>query len=188
MTNASKCIDLFSAMILLAAIGRVGSVAQLQHPMVGPAPELVRQICLANDFQPDSILASPMAGEIGLQSAERWVLDPSATVLLCGGLDARPGKADVDDDADGVVDNASELGAMYSDDVCLAPTDHGYTYALQSEACKVISRGAYVAENAKKTRKEQPHRIKLIGQQGGKRWERLVLQGDGKVNIPDGSL
>jgi hypothetical protein len=121
------------------------------------------------------MLASPIAIEMGLHSVEPFVFDPTAAVLLCPGVDARPGIADVDDDADGVVDNASELGAMYSDDVCLAPSDDGYEQALQSEPCKVISRGAYVAQEANESLDERPSRLVLSGECDGRRWERLVV-------------
>ena len=101
------------------------------------------------------------------------MFDPSAEVVLGPGDDLRPGKASVDDDADGVVDNSSELGAMYSDDVCLAPTDDGYSRALASDACKVISRGAYVLDNGKSD--DRPSRLVLSGRANGRDWQRMVV-------------
>jgi hypothetical protein len=51
------------------------------------------------------------------------VWDPQAPVVGHPGLDGQPGIKNVDDDADGIVDDASELGALNSDDIVLAPGD-----------------------------------------------------------------
>ena len=73
--------------------------------------------------------------------------DPDAPVFVTAGADERPGQAGFDDDQDGVLDNPSELGAVFSDDATLAPTDPGYAAAAAETApllARVISRGAYV--------------------------------------------
>jgi hypothetical protein len=51
------------------------------------------------------------------------VWDPQAPIVGHPGLDGAPGILNVDDDADGVVDDFSELGTLGSDDIVLAPGD-----------------------------------------------------------------
>jgi hypothetical protein len=46
------------------------------------------------------------------------VFDPDALVIIDPGPDGLPGRANVDDGGNGVVDERSELGATGSDDVC----------------------------------------------------------------------
>jgi hypothetical protein len=69
--------------------------------------------------------------------------DPTARVRLLPGMDGKPGTADFDDNANGVIDDAGELGATFSDDLCIVE-------ASQSEPSKiepsiVLQRGAYVS-------------------------------------------
>lgn len=51
------------------------------------------------------------------------VWDPQAPIVGHPGPDGLPGIATVDDDLDGTIDNFSELGALNSDDIVLAPGD-----------------------------------------------------------------
>ena len=164
---------LLIVLVLTAALARGWLLVGSTPSFVGPGPAVVRELCFANDFQLDLILASPAAKEMGLENASRLVFDPAAEVLLAPGGDLRPGQAEVDDDADGVVDNSSELGAMYSDDVCLTPTDHGYSLARTNEACKVISRGAYILDDGKSD--NRPSRLVLSGRFDGRAWQRMVV-------------
>ena len=160
--------------LLVATIARTWSLVGLSPSVAGPRPEVVRELCLANDFQTDLILASPAAKEMGLESASRLVFDPAAEVLLAPGGDLRPGQAEVDDDADGVVDNSSELGAMYSDDLCLTPTDEGYSLARTNEDYKVISRNAYIFDDDRSD--DRPSRLVLSGRSNGQDWQRMVVE------------
>ena len=68
--------------------------------------------------------------------------DPAARVRLLPGLDGQPGTINFDDNANGVTDDAGELGATYSDDLCVVE-------ASQSPPCEikpsiVLQRGAYI--------------------------------------------
>ena len=158
--------------VLLAAILRAWLLVDRSPTSVGPAPMLVRELGLIHRFQPDSMLASPVANAIGLENVQRLVFDPDALVLLCPGDDQRPGKANFDDNADGVVDNLSELGAITSDDVCLTPADHGYDSSRARLDCKVINHGAYIADLGNE--RNRPARLRLSGQLHGQAWERMV--------------
>ena len=55
----------------------------------------------------------------GLALVSRW--DALTPVFLKPGPDGQPGAAQVDDDGNGVVDDASELGATGTDDVIVTP-------------------------------------------------------------------
>lgn len=69
--------------------------------------------------------------------------DPSARVRLLPGLDGQPGTADFDDNANGVVDDAGELGATFSDDLCVVEASQAPTNSIEPSI--VLQRGAYVA-------------------------------------------
>ena len=69
--------------------------------------------------------------------------DPSARVRLLPGLDGQPGTAEFDDNVNGVVDDAGELGATFSDDLCVVEASQ--EPASQIEPSIVLQRGAYVA-------------------------------------------
>lgn len=56
--------------------------------------------------------------------------DPIARLLYNNGADLAPGAVLVDDDADGTVDNLSELGWSGTDDLVLSPSDPGYASSL----------------------------------------------------------
>ncbi|MCS7468363.1 hypothetical protein NZK35_17055 [Stieleria sp. ICT_E10.1] len=65
-------------------------------------------------------------------------------ILLTAGHDGLPGKADVDDNLDGIVDDRRETGAVGSDDECLGPADEGYQAALDFPGTLSISKGGFV--------------------------------------------
>jgi len=76
---------------------------------------------------------------------ENWSFDPNAEVLLFAGDDRRPGRAGIDDDFNGIVDDVSELGAIYGDDACLTPVDGNYNAIREGNVpWRVISIGAWV--------------------------------------------
>ena len=146
-----------------------------------PAPELVRSLCDSHDFDASAIASSSVARELGVQRVSVAVFDPDAAVLLVPGPDGRPGKIGVDDDADGVVDNSSELGAMYSDDLCLSPADDGYWSAIEDPAHRVVSRGAFVsvddAVNLDTVNSaDREVRLTLFGSTNGTAWQQLVVE------------
>ena len=67
-----------------------------------------------------------------------------AEVLLGVGADGQPGIAGVDDNVNEVIDDRSEMGAVGSDDECLAPADVGYSDMKAHPNSLVISRGTFV--------------------------------------------
>ena len=69
--------------------------------------------------------------------------DPFARVRLLPGLDGQPGTAEFDDNINGVVDDAGELGATFSDDLCVVEASQ--EPASQLEPSMVLQYGAYVA-------------------------------------------
>ncbi|TWU38934.1 hypothetical protein Q31b_40120 [Novipirellula aureliae] len=76
---------------------------------------------------------------------ENCFFDPDAEVLLFAGKDRLPGRAGIDDDFNGIVDDLSELGAIYGDDICLTPADANYKSIREgSLPWRVISVGAWV--------------------------------------------
>ncbi|QEF99440.1 hypothetical protein Mal15_35050 [Stieleria maiorica] len=78
-------------------------------------------------------------------AAQPYCFSATAAVLLTAGRDGLPGKADVDDNLDGIVDDRRETGAVGSDDECLGPADPGYQAALDQPGVITISKGAFVA-------------------------------------------
>jgi hypothetical protein len=99
--------------------------------------------------------------------------DPDAVVLMRSGPDMQPGVAAVDDNANGIVDDASELGATGSDDVCLVqraspdPSDDEITLVLQH--------GAFVpALPSELKNRSSQWRARVKGQSNGDHWSLLV--------------
>ncbi|MGB7328527.1 MAG: hypothetical protein WBD31_26860 [Rubripirellula sp.] len=79
-----------------------------------------------------------------IRQIEKQTFDPNALVLITPGPDRLPGQAGKDDDLNGVVDNVGEMGAVGSDDLCLAPWNDGYDDAAEQPDSITIGRGAYV--------------------------------------------
>ncbi len=90
--------------------------------------------------------------------------DPSARVRLLPGLDGQPGTADFDDNVNGVIDDAGELGATFSDDLCVVETSQ--EPASQIEPSIVLQRGAYVTAEKRFTQPTRYHDRILVLHQG----------------------
>jgi hypothetical protein len=90
-------------------------------------------------------------------SPETFCFDPDAAIVLSVGPDRAPGRAEFDDNVDGVVDERREMGAVGSDDTCLAPSDEGYPAAIDDPDSIVISRGGFVPCESG----EDPQRVRL---------------------------
>ena len=71
--------------------------------------------------------------------------DAQAKIVLGVGPDGQPGKAGVNDNADGQLDDAGELGAVGGDDQCLGPSDPEYRIVANDPRSIVISNGGFVA-------------------------------------------
>tara|TARA_R110002049_G_scaffold2750_6_gene22049 strand:- start:1959 stop:2525 length:567 start_codon:yes stop_codon:yes gene_type:complete len=172
--------------LLIGGAARAWSLAHWTPATRQPTPDSMLALASMSESSSSDLLQTPTAKALGVRRVTALVFDPQAVVLLCPGDDAAPGKARFDDDADGIVDNASELGAMYSDDRCLAPLDPGYDEALETPSCKVISQGAYVASELvpgqhahsddhtahDHTSPDHPPRWLISGRLNGRDWER----------------
>ena len=74
----------------------------------------------------------------------RYRFSAEAPVLLGCGKDGQPGVRGHDDNRNGRTDERNEMGAVGSDDVCLAPFDEGYQNLADRGNAMVISRGSFV--------------------------------------------
>ncbi|KAA5540690.1 hypothetical protein FYK55_20070 [Roseiconus nitratireducens] len=83
-------------------------------------------------------------GQRGVEQVERFVFAADAAIVLGPGQDGEPGQAGIDDNLNEVVDDPGEMGAVGSDDTCLAPADPGYDAASENQGALVISRGGFV--------------------------------------------
>ena len=138
--------------------------------------------------QQDPFLATGFLGTVessaesasGVFRVERQVFDPDAKVILAVGADSLPGQAGFDDNFNGVVDDRGEMGAVGSDDLCLAPWNAQYQdWADCGNDVVVISRGAFVPiQQSGHVNSNQETRFLLYGRSGEKSsrvWTRLVL-------------
>lgn len=119
--------------VCVVAIARLWTLTAARQPQVTPI-ELA-----SSQWQSDPVAQLSARGI----EVDRLVFDDSAAVLLTLGPDGKPGQADGDDNRDGVVDDAAEIGAVGSDDQCLAPWDREYAAARQQGGSVVISRGTF---------------------------------------------
>jgi hypothetical protein len=85
---------------------------------------------------------SSMDTQFGIKEVEWQRFDPEARVRLLPGPDQLPGRANVDDNANGIVDDTSELGATHSDDVCVIEASVDPPSDVQPSI--VLQRGAYI--------------------------------------------
>ena len=117
---------------ITAAVEQAGVGGLLKQPAARQAITRVARVAATH----------PRPLEVDRVRVQRF--DPDAAVVLTAGEDGAFGRRNIDDDFNGVVDDASELGAMRSDDRCLAPTDPGYPSDWHASETRVIQRGAYV--------------------------------------------
>lgn len=68
---------------------------------------------------------------------------PVAAIILGVGPDDSPGRANFDDNRNGVVDDRGEMGAVGSDDRCAGPLDDGYDQMLSDPNTIAISTGTF---------------------------------------------
>ena len=101
--------------------------------------------------------------------------DPHARVRVEVGSDGAPGVAGWDDDANGIVDDASELGASRSDDVCVAilSSDDLSESSDPKQASLVLQRGAFVDASNEDLRQfpDRPTREIVVAEsEDGEQW------------------
>ena len=99
--------------------------------------------------------------------------DSAARIRLLPGLDGQPGTADFDDNANGVIDDAGELGATFSDDLCVVEASQASANPTQPSI--VLQLGAYVGTHG---RGNQParyaDRLMVVHEEQDKSWSFVV--------------
>lgn len=126
---------LVSAAIVTGVVARIGSLdADRPNPPTGKMDrqQILRQI------------ASHSGSSASGRTLTPFRYSDLAEIILGFGKDAQPGQAGLDDNRNGIIDDRNEIGAVGSDDVCLAPADHGYDQMHADPNTIVISHGAYV--------------------------------------------
>ncbi len=99
----------------------------------------------------------------------RHQFDPAARVRLLPGLDCQPGTADVDDNANGMIDDPGELGATFSDDQCIVEASRSAPSKIVPSI--VLQRGAYVAaDQIFRQQVFHPDRILILHQGVDRSW------------------
>ncbi len=108
---------------------------------------------------------------------ENQIFDSNALVVMQPGPDRQPGVADVDDNANGVVDDVSEMGATRSDDLCVVRRKsdmnprEGDVDADPREPTLVLQRGAFVpVDSADVLSPGQRRRAVVMGRFPGDPW------------------
>ncbi|EMI20558.1 hypothetical protein RMSM_02508 [Rhodopirellula maiorica SM1] len=103
--------------------------------------------------------------------------DPGASVVVTNGDDGGPGRADVDDDFNGVVDDASERGAFGSDDVCEVRASPNDRHQAADSDVSLLSRGGFVPDSLmlnQKSADDATRRFIVSGRQQGQLWKFAV--------------
>ena len=126
------------AALIFAAMVRLTGVA----PAALPNAELADAI--GGLIDRGDVSPTNLAGVANVDRTDALHFDPNAIVYLVPGIDGQPGQADKDDNFDGVVDNVGEMGAVGSDDQCLAPWSDNYTNVSTIEKAVPISNGVFV--------------------------------------------
>lgn len=125
----------------------------------------------------ETIVDRPERDQVLVDQAkgQQLVFDEAASVLLGPGPDGAPGVAGVDDGMppDGRVDNLAELGAMDSDDQCVAPWEESYESMIGKPFVVTISRGTFVPVQEAKADRET--RFIAHGGTGNDRWSWIVI-------------
>jgi len=99
--------------------------------------------------------------------------DSAARIRLLPGLDGQPGTADFDDNANGVIDDAGELGATFSDDLCVVEASQAPSNPSQPSI--VLHRGAYVGTHQRVNQPAHyPDRLLVVYEGHDKSWSYIV--------------
>ncbi|MCO8123650.1 hypothetical protein NHH03_18030 [Stieleria sp. TO1_6] len=150
------CLILVALLLVIGAGVRLATLTLGRQASSSAAPdrsELLAQLRTVQQSQhgPQAVLdvsSQPWFATQGIRQLQRFVFDPEAAVYLGVGDDGAPGQAGLDDNANGIPDDPSEIGAVGSDDTCVSPADDHYLAVQQSSQSVVVSRGAWVASNA----------------------------------------
>ena len=137
-----------------------------------PASESIA--ALSKDLVANSADLHSRLSEAGIARVDRLRFDDSAAVILTYGADNKPGQAAMDDNRDKIIDNAAEIGAVGSDDQCLAPWDPAYPKASQQDGTVAISRGTFIAVDNDSSGVDD--RFLLQGRSGNSDWTWMVVR------------
>ena len=114
----------------------------------------------------DTPLPSSLS-QLGVQSITVESFDPNASVYLQPGPDGQPGTANADDNGNGIIDEASELGATRTDDVLAVTRGE----VVSTGPTLVLQTGAFVTLSASEAPPEgQPWRVIVQGES----WSLLI--------------
>jgi len=106
--------------------------------------------------------------QLGVTRIEYQRFDPHALLVATPGADRRPGRAGADDNFNGRIDDRAELGATYSDDLCLVVSADALA-ELPADSVMILQRGAYAATNA-----HDWQRAVVVGSKEGRPWSMVV--------------
>ncbi len=162
--------------IVLILFGSLGRMQMIRRSGVNRVTDLqhVRSV-ITPLMQSPNPLRDPSLRKLGVTRIEFQRFDPGAVVLMQAGPDRQPGVARVDDDRNGTIDDRSELGATYSDDVCSVELSNVQDSDVQDDANLVLQYGAFVPATYDQLIGETPARAIVFGQSTGEdRWSFMV--------------
>ena len=169
-------------LLIVFAAWRVVVLAGVPAP-VSKKPELAAIASLLNN-DPNAVSRVPELVD-GIESVQIQVFDPNVPVLLGPGKDGAPGRLGFDDNFNGDLDDQQEIGAVGSDDTCLAPWNKEYQPTLEHDQAVTISRGTFVPAtldngSGKRSVGSKPSRARclVLGLRDGVSWSRLLYFDD----------
>ncbi|MFG0261740.1 MAG: hypothetical protein ACF788_05050 [Novipirellula sp. JB048] len=157
-----KTYLLLFTLLAVAVALRVDALrASATHPI---SPELIAACQLVRGGE-----RSSQPGSVPQLQSLRF--DPQAWVIVDNGADGQPGRAGIDDDFNGVVDDASERGAFGSDDQChILPPDASPARGRDADV-SVLSRGGFVPDAREPAATAAPRRWIVSGEADGRAWK-----------------
>ena len=177
---AAHSMDDRSTAQLAAEADSRAAVAELLESWDG---QIADPRVLANEDGPNRQQWQQLAGR-GVTRVSMMDFDVNAMVVMRPGADRKPGFAGIDDDANGVLDDRTELGASRSDDRCVvvpaAPLKRHEGLKGREEHTLVLQRGAFLpaaevsTTGLGPTNAIGPRRAVIHGESDGRRWSMLV--------------
>ncbi|GAA5504924.1 hypothetical protein [Novipirellula caenicola] len=159
---------LIPILLSLAVVSRLSSLWIASTHEVSPELILARQVA--------DTAATPFGDNASGVDVQTLHFDPGAWVVVTNGDDGEPGRADVDDDFNGVVDDHSERGAFGSDDYCRVLASHDDPSESYGANVTLLSRGGFVPKSlaANLESNDPVRRLIVSGSQLGKPWKFAV--------------
>ncbi len=162
------------SLICVAGLARAGSLIWPHYGGRQPSPDAIQAVTQA--LVTDAINLNELLSQTGIDRVERQQFDDSAAVLSACGVDGQPGQAGQDDNLDGIADNAAELGAVRSDDQCVAPWESGYKAARAQACTSTIS-----TRRVRQQPADRPHQRNAVCHQWSQQRRNLDVVGDSLV-------